>query len=61
METTRQLVHQSDSVFFYRDCFDGTLRGYMLASQKDEEKEGKRYCVMHVRGTYITTLCTAAA
>lgn len=53
METTRQLVHQSDLVFFYRDCLDGTLRGYMLASQKDGEKEGKCYCVMHVRGTHV--------
>ena len=51
METTRQVVHRSDLAFFYRDCLDGTLRGYTLVSQKDREKDGKRYCVMHVRGT----------
>ena len=37
-----------DFVFLYRDCLDGTLRGWMLGGQSNREKDGKHFCVMRV-------------
>ena len=50
LESTRKVVRQYDLAFFYRDCLDGTLRGFMLAGQAHIEKDGKHYCLMRVRG-----------
>ena len=61
IESTWKVVRQYDLLFLYRDCLDGTLRGYMLGGQEDREEEGKRYCVMRVCGTCFNTLCTGVA
>ena len=49
--STRKVADQYDLAFFYCDCLDGTLRGWMLAGQANVEKDGKCYCVMRVCGT----------
>lgn len=34
--------------FFYRDCMDGSLRGLLMGSAENKERDGKKYGVITV-------------